>query len=58
MAFVVRYVAGTDLALRFPSVRYPWRGPGFATREHAEKVRQACPNAEAMEVIETSEVAS
>lgn len=55
MTFRIRYIPGTDLALRFPSTKYPWRGPGIPTREQAEKVRAACPNVEAMEVYEVED---
>lgn len=51
-SYIIRYTPGTDLALRFPSIRYPWRGAGFATREQAEHARAACPNADAMEIVE------
>jgi len=56
MTYAVRYRPGTDLARRFPTTRCPWRGPGIPTREAAEEVRAACPNAESMEVYEVKEV--
>lgn len=52
MTFRIRYRPGTDLALRFNTIRYPQRGPGYTTREHAEKVRAACPNAADMEIYD------
>jgi hypothetical protein len=55
MSYRVRYVEGSDLARRFPTTRYPWRGPGIPTREEAEKLCAACPNAEVMEVYEVEE---
>ena len=44
----LRYTPGTHLADRWGS------GPTgtFATREEAEEVRRACPNAEWLEVVE------
>ena len=51
MTFHIRYRPGTDLARRFPTIRYP-AASGYATRERAEEIRAACPNAEHMEVVE------
>lgn len=50
--FTIRYRPGTDLGRRFPATKYPWRSEGFATRDAAEEIRRACPNAEHMEVVE------
>ena len=52
--YLIRYAPGTDLALRFPHLRYPARTT-FPTREKADEVRRLCPNAEAMVVVEVEE---
>ena len=52
--YLIRYRPGTDLARRFPTTRYPARAT-FASREEAEAVRAACPNGEAMDVVELNE---
>jgi hypothetical protein len=52
--YVIRYAPGSDLALRFPHLRYPARTT-FPTREKADEVRRLCPNAEDMVVVELNE---
>lgn len=50
--YAVRYTPGTILADRFPGIP---RGR-FKTAEEAENIRQHCPNAEHMEVVDVREV--
>lgn len=52
MTYAIRYRHGTDLARRFSTIRYPWRGPGFPTREAAEEMRAAMPEPDDFEVVE------
>lgn len=52
--YLIRYTPGTDLALHWPSVRYPVHTT-FPSRERAEQVRLLCPNAEKMETVEVDE---
>lgn len=54
--YALRYTPGTDLARRFPA---PPRGR-FRSRDEAERIRAACPNADRMQVIDvrTGEVAA
>lgn len=51
--YALRYTPGTSLARRFPGVA---RGR-FTTRDMAERIRLACPNAEHMEVVDLKEEA-
>ncbi len=48
--YVLRYRPDTDLGRRFPA----WTIATWATREDAERVRLACPNAEKIEVVEVA----
>ena len=50
--YILRYKPDSSLGQRFPLTKYPWRGPGFPTRERAEELRALCINAEHIEVIE------
>lgn len=49
----LRYRAGTDEALKFPHIRYPWRTEVSA--EQAEQMRQAMPEPDRFEVVESVE---
>lgn len=49
--FGLRYIPGTRLARRYPGLA---RGQ-FKTPEIAERVRQACVNAEQIEVVDVRE---
>ena len=56
MSYVIRYAAGTPLAERFGTFIFrPQKTPTFPTREAAEQVRDACPNAAQMEVVDLEE---
>jgi hypothetical protein len=56
MSFRLHYIAGTKYGDQYPQIRYPHTNrPGFATREHAEKARQACPSVDQMEIVEESD---
>lgn len=55
MTFYIRYRPETDLGRRFPTIKYPWRGGGFPTRERAEETLQACANAASMEIVEADQ---
>lgn len=50
MSYVIRYRLGSDLGRRFTGHSAP-----YSDREQAERLRLACLNAEAMEVIEVDE---
>lgn len=44
------YRRGTDVALKFPRVRYPWREE--VSPEKAEQMRQAMPDPDRFEIVE------
>lgn len=50
--YAVRYRPDSDLARRFPGLP----AGRFKTAEEAENIRQCCPNAEHMEVVDVREV--
>jgi hypothetical protein len=52
--YVIRWADDSDLALRFPHLRYPARTT-IPTRAKADEVRRLCPNAEDMVVVEVEE---
>lgn len=56
MSFRLRYVAGSDAAIRFPHTRYPstWNKP-YPTREKAEIVQAAMPWPEKWEIVPDGE---
>jgi len=45
--YAIRYLPDTDLGRRFTGTSAP-----VGTREHAERIRDACANRDAMEVVE------
>jgi hypothetical protein len=55
VTWILRYRPDTNLGQRFPLTKYPWKGPGYPTREQAEHIRSLCINAEHIEVIEVED---
>lgn len=54
--FVIRYTPGTQLHARFGDISlHPWKATGYPTREAAETIRAACPNAEHMDIVQIEE---
>jgi len=45
--YAIRYKPDTDLGRRYKGTSAP-----VGTREHAERIREACANAASMEVVE------